>query len=108
MAFADPDVMRDLAQNFSIDDAAAQSMRDPAEAFHRQAEEFRDAFKDRNFGIDPKQLDQMKQQMQEFNKEFNADGFKFDPKQMDEFKQQMDELKRQLEEMQSSGSHHMV
>jgi membrane-associated protease RseP (regulator of RpoE activity) len=108
MAFADPDLMRDLAQNFSIDESSAQSMRDQAEAFRRQAEEFRDAFKDRNFGIDPKQFDQMKQQMQEFNKNFNADGFKFDPKQMDEFKRQMDELKRQLEEMQSGGSHHMV
>jgi hypothetical protein len=48
MAFADPDVMRDLAQNFSIDASAAQLMRDQAEEFRRQAEQFRDAFKDRN------------------------------------------------------------
>lgn len=120
MAFADPDVMRDLAQNFSSDASAAQSMRDQGEAlqdqlkqwkddsgnfhfevspqqaeeFRKQAEQFRDAFKDRNFGIDPKELDKLKQQMQEFNKEFNADGFKFDPKQMDEFRRQMEQFRQ--------------
>jgi serine protease Do len=120
MAFADPDVMRDLAQNFSIDASAAHSMRDQAEAlqeqlkqwkdesgnihfeispqqaeeFRGQVEQFRDAFKDRDFGVDPKELDQLKQQMQEFNKEFNADGFKFDPKQMDELKRQMEQFRQ--------------
>jgi serine protease Do len=127
MAFADPDVMQDLAGRLAVDDSAVQSLRDQAEAlqdqlklwkdesgsfhfeispqqaeeFRRQAEQFRDAFKVQNFGVDPKQ-------MEEFNNDFNADGFKVDPKQMDELKRQMDELKRQLEEMQAFGLHHMV
>ena len=127
MAFADTSVMQDLAGRLAIDDSAVQSLRDQAEAlqdqlklwkdesgsfhfeispqqaeeFRRQAEQFRDAFKVQNFGVDPKQ-------MEEFNNDFNADGFKVDPKQMDELKRQMDELKRQLEEMQAFGLHHMV
>ena len=127
MAFADTSVMQDLAGRLAVDDSAVQSLRDQAEAlqdqlklwkdesgsfhfeispqqaeeFRRQAEQFRDAFKVQNFGVDPKQ-------MEEFNNDFNADGFKVDPKQMDELKRQMDELKRQLEEMQAFGLHHMV
>jgi serine protease Do len=120
MAFADPDVMRDLAEHLDIDESAAQSMRDQAEAlqdqlkqwkdesgnyhfeitpqqaeeFRKQAEQFRDAFKDQNFGFDQKQMDELKQQMEQFNKEFNVQGFKFDQKQMDQFKQDMDKFRQ--------------
>lgn len=125
MAFADPDVMRDLMEHLQIDESAAQSMRNQAEAlkdqlgkdrlgqwkdgadslyfevtpqqaeeFRKQAEQFREAFKDQNFGIDQKQLDQLKQQMEQFRKTFNADDFKFDPKQMDELKRQMREFQQ--------------
>jgi serine protease Do len=131
MAFADPDVMQDLAGRLAVDESAVQSMRDQAEAlqdqlkewkdesgsfhfeisrqqaeeFRRQTEQFRDAFKDQNFGFDPKQFDRLKHQMEEFHQNFNPEDFKFNQQQM---KRQMDELKRQLEEMQSIGLHHMV
>jgi|GEM_PF-281508 len=120
MAFADPDVISDLSQQLDIDESAAQSMRNQAEGwkdqlqqwndqsgnfhfeftpqqaeeFRKQAEQFRDAFKDKNFGIDQKQIDQLQEQMQEFDKSFNADGFKIDPKQMDQFKQDMDKFRQ--------------
>jgi uncharacterized protein YukE len=120
MAFADPDVMRDLSEHLDIDESAAQSMRDQAEAlqdqlkqwkddsgnlhfeltpqqaeeFRKQAEQFRDAFKNKDFGFDQKQMDEMKQRMQEFSKDFNADEFKFDQKQMDELKQQMEKFRQ--------------
>jgi serine protease Do len=122
MAFADPDVMLDLQQNLVVDESAAQSMREQAEAlqdqlgqlndrlgsyqfeitpqqaeeFRNQAEQFRDAFKNKDFGVDHEQLDQLKQRMQEFNKDFNADGFKFDQKQMDQFKQDMEQFRQNL------------
>ncbi len=131
MAFADPEVMQDLAGYLDLDESAVQSMRDQAEAlqdqlkqwkdesgnyhfevspqqaeeFRKQAEEFRDAFKSQDFGVDPKQLDQMKKQMEQFQQNFKLEDFKFDQQQM---KRQMDELKRQIEEMQVLGLHHMV
>jgi serine protease Do len=118
MAFADPDVMRDLAEHLDIDESAAQSMRDQAEAlqdqlkqfkdesgnlhfeltpqqaeeFRKQAEQFRDAFKNKDFGFDQKQMDELKQRMQEFSKDFNTDEFKFSQKQMDELKRQMEQF----------------
>jgi serine protease Do len=131
MAFADPEVMQDLAGHFDLDESAVQSMRDQADAlqdqlkqwkdesgnyhfevspqqaeeFRKQAEEFRDAFKSQDFGVDPKQLDQMKKQMEQFQQNFKLEDFKFDQQQM---KRHMDELKRQIEEMQVLGLHHMV
>jgi hypothetical protein len=148
----------DFDELFSDGDCPLVAFAEPGVVLDlQQVEQFRDAFNGQNFGIDPKELEQMKQQMDQFNKEFNADGFKFDPKQMDELKRQMeqfrqnfkpedfkfdqqqmnelkemmensrefqipafteqqreemkrrmDELKRQLEEMQSLGQHHMV
>ena len=120
MAFADPDVAQDLAGHLDIDESAAQSMRDQAEAlkdqlgqwqddsgsyhfevtpqqaeeFRKQAEQFRDAFKGKGFGIDQKQLDQLHKQMQEFGKNFGGDNFKFDQKQMDELKKQMEQFRQ--------------
>jgi len=120
MAFADPGVILDLQQNLVVDESAAQSMREQAEAlqdqlkqwkdesgsyhfeitpqqaeeFRKQAEQFRDAFKGQDFGIDLKEFDQLKQQMQEFDKGFHTDGFKFDQKQMDELNRQMREFQR--------------
>jgi hypothetical protein len=131
MAFADPEVMQDRAGYLDLDESAVQSMRDQAEAlqdqlkqwkdesgnyhfevspqqaeeFRKQAEEFRDAFKSQDFGVDPKQLDQMKKQMEQFQQNFKLEDFKFDQQQM---KRHMDELKRQIEEMQVLGLHHMV
>jgi len=135
MAFADPDVAGDLAQRFSIDASAAQSMREQAEAlqdqlgdlkdrsdifafefspqqaeeFRKQAEQFRDNFNGQNFGIDQKQLDQMHQQMEQFNKDFfGKDPFKIDPKQMDELKKQMEQFQHQMENLKSLELGHMV
>ena len=54
-------------------------------------------FGDQNFGIDPKQMDELNKQMQEWQKQFNGKPFVFDQKQMDE-------LKHQLEEMQDRNS----
>ena len=109
MAFADPDVFRDIQGSFAIDESVAQAMRnqieelqnemkqwrdetgksqfgftpEQAEEFRRQAEQFRDAFKDRHFGIDQQQLDEMKRQMQQFDKNFVI------PEQLEQFKQEM-------------------
>ena len=113
MAFADPDVLRDLAEHLDIDESAAQSMRDQAEAlkdqlgqwqddsgsyhfevtpqqaeeFRKQAEQFRDAFKDRNFGIDQKQMDELKKQMEQFRQNFKPEDFKFDQKLLEQLHQ---------------------
>jgi serine protease Do len=98
MAFADADVARDLlgemAQGMAADALAADE-------FRKQAEQFRDAFKDQNFGIDSKQMDELNKQMQEWQKQFDGKPFGFDQKEMDQ-------LKRQMEEMQSLGLDHMV
>ncbi|MGA8739634.1 MAG: PDZ domain-containing protein [Terracidiphilus sp.] len=120
MAFADPDVAQDLAGHLDIDESAAQSMRDQAEAlkdqlgqwqddssnyhlevtpqqaeeFRKQAEQFRDAFKGQDFGIDQKKLDQLHKQMQEFGKNFDGENFKIDQKQMDELKKQMEQFRQ--------------
>ena len=123
MAFADPDVILDLQHNLAVDESAAQSMREQAEAlkdqlgqlqgdsgnnlfeitpqqaeeFRKQAEQFSDAFKNQNFRFDQKQMDELKQQMQEFNKDFfGSDNFKFDQKQMDELQKQMDQFNQGL------------
>ena len=113
MAFADPDVAADLMGHLQLDESDVQSMRNQAEAFQdqlqqwkdeagnnhfgisqeqadelrKQAEQFRDAFKDQHFGIDQKQMDEFKQQMQNFQKDFKP--FEFDKKQMDELNKQM-------------------
>ena len=120
MAFADSDLMQDLAEHLDIDESAAQSMRDQAEAlqdqlkqwkdesgnyhfeitpqqaeeFRKQAEQFRDAFKGQNFGVDQEQMDQLKRQMEQFRQNFNGDGFKFDQRQMDELKKQMEQFRQ--------------
>ena len=116
MAFTDPDVMHDLMDHFPIDESAINSMRNQAEAlqdqlqqsgkdpfgylgispeqseaFRKQAEQFADAFKDKNFGVDQKQLDQWKHQMQQFQKQFQCKP-QFDKKQMDELKKQMQDF----------------
>lgn len=154
MAFADHNAMSELMDNLQIDDSAVQSMRnqaeelrdlmeqqkdqpgkldfftpDQVEELRKQAEQFRDALQDKNFGIDQKQMDQLKQQMQQFQKDFKP--FQFDQKQMDEMKkmlensrhiqipsfdeqqreqmkEEMNRLKRQLEEMQALGFDHLV
>jgi serine protease Do len=120
MAFADPDILQDLAGHLDIDESAAQSMRDQAEAlkdqlgqwqddsgsyhfevtpeqaeeFRKQAEQFRDAFKGRDFGIDQKQLEQLHKKMQEFGENFGGENFKIDQKQMDELKKQMEQFRQ--------------
>lgn len=115
MAFADPDVMQQLMDHLQIDQSAIDSMRnqtdelrdqlqqwnksgsdyfgitpEQAEAFRKQAEQFSDAFKDQRFGLDQKQMGQLKQQMQQFQKDFKP--FQFDQKQMDELNKQMKEF----------------
>lgn len=119
MASVDPDA----AMNLFADASAAEEMRKQAEAlqqqmeqwksdpqmqqfavspeevdqFQKQAQEFRDAFNDRNLGeeffsVDPKQMDELRKDMQEFQKQLNDQPF-LDQKQMDELKQQMKELR---------------
>jgi hypothetical protein len=109
----------DAARVFGWDDqAAAQALRDQAEALkdqlkaggmgnfaigpqqaeklRKQAEKLRDSFKAEDFKIDQKQLDEFKQQMQEFRKNFKPEDFKdfmIDQKQLDELKRQMEEMR---------------
>jgi hypothetical protein len=116
MAFADPDVFADL-QGLDIDESAAQSMRNQAEAlkdqmkqwqdqsgnfrfglspeqaeeFRKQAEQLRDALKDQHFGVDPQQMDELKRQMQQFNKNFIS------PEQLDQFKNQMQQWQQSFD-----------
>jgi hypothetical protein len=114
MAFADPGVLQDLQQHLDLDESAVQSMRDQGEALRdqlnqwqdqsggmrfeitpEQAEEFRDAFKGENFGVEQKQMEDLHRQMEQFNKQFfGADSFKFDQKQMDELKKQLREFQQ--------------
>ena len=47
-----------------------KSLRSRLEEFRKQAEEFRDAFKNQNFGFDQKQMDELKRQMREFQQAF--------------------------------------
>lgn len=115
MAYVDPDDAPDLAEVFGMDQmdqSAAEALREQAEklkdqlgveyfaitpeqaeALRKQAEQqIADALKDKNFGIDQKQLDQMKQQMQEWQKCFDSKSFQFDQQQMDELKKQMQQF----------------
>ena len=97
----------DFAQHFAgQNEAAAQALRDRADAMRKQAEQLRDSMKSEGFKLDQKQLDEMKQQlkqqMEEWRKnfkpedfkDFNFQDFKIDPKQMEELKQQMDEFRK--------------
>jgi len=106
MAFA----LVDPSLNLMLDQSAAEEMRRQAEALQRQLEHemspeqwegFRDAFKNQQFGIDPRQMEELKEQMQEFQKQFEGKPFVFDQKQMDEWK-------RQIEEMQALEFGHLV
>ena len=116
MALTDSDVLEDMQQ-------ALQIAPEQAEEFRKQAEQFRDAFKDQNFGMDQQQLDELKRQMQQFDKNFmnpeqldqlqkqmqdwqqsfDPKAFGFDPKQLDELKRQMEQMpkfdEKQREEM---------
>jgi membrane-associated protease RseP (regulator of RpoE activity) len=137
IAFADPDAMRDLMQHLQVDPSAVQSMRNQAEAlkdqlgqwsdesgnfhfeittqqeeeFRRQAEQFREAFKDKNFEVDQKQMEQLQQlgksfngenlglnqnQMEEMQKQIEQWHNNFDPKAFQFDQKQMDELKREM------------
>ena len=131
MAFADPDVMRDLAGQLQIDESAMQSMRDQAEALRDQLEQLQDKPGAYYFEFTPQQAEELRKQMEQFRQGFHAEDFKFDKKQMDEFKKlmdnfgqiqiptftekqreemkrQMDELKRQMEQMRTLSFGHMV
>jgi serine protease Do len=86
----------EFVQQFAFkDDAAAEALRNQAEALKEQikAQDFE------NFKMDPKQMERLKQQMDEALKnfkldEFKADDFKFDEKQMQQLKEKMDELRK--------------
>jgi len=102
MAFADSDALSDLEQSLQV-------TPEQAEEFSKQAQEFRDALKDQNFGVDQQQLDELKRQMEQFNKNFiNPEQLEqqmrqwqqsFDPKKFGFDQKQMDELQNQLEQM---------
>jgi membrane-associated protease RseP (regulator of RpoE activity) len=113
------EVNPEFAQQFAGEaDAAAQAMRDQAEALkdqlgskplitpeqseelRRQAENLRETLKSQGFQIDQKQLDEMKKQMEEFQRNFKPEEFKIDPQQMQQLRQQMDQFKQQMEQMQ--------
>jgi serine protease Do len=135
MAFADSNLMREMQQGMPIDQAQMDSMRDQAEAlqkqmkqwqnqsehfgitpdqseeFRRWAEQFSDAFKNPQFGDDPKKPS-LKHRMPQFGKNFiTPDEFEqfkqqmdrwqesFDPKQFGFDKKQMEELQKELEKM---------
>jgi C-terminal processing protease CtpA/Prc len=123
VAEVDPEFVQQFAGEA---EAAAQAMRDQAEALQnqmgskplispeqaeeirRQAEKLRDTLKSQGFQIDQKQIDEMKEQMEEFQKNFNPQDFKIDPQQMQQFRQQMDQFKQQLQEMQVPEFGHFV
>ena len=113
------EVNPEFAQQFAGEAAAAaQAMRDQAEALkdqlgskplitpeqseelRRQAEKLRETLKSQGFQIDQKQLDEMKKQMEEFQRNFKPEEFKIDPQQMQQLRQQMDQFKQQMEQMQ--------
>jgi serine protease Do len=79
VASVDPDLAQDLSHLLGADESAAQSMREQAEEFRKQADAFRDAFKDQDFKIDQKQLDEMKKQMEEFNRRMQENRELFPP-----------------------------
>jgi serine protease Do len=114
LAEIDPDAARMFGGQ---DEAAAEMLRDQAEAMkdqvrgmvqaetdpqwaeelRNQAEKLRDVcpcgdLKD--FKIDPKQMEELKRQMEEFSKSFKPEDFKVDPSQMEELKRQMDEWQK--------------
>ena len=132
MALADSDAALELQRQLELNESALESMRNQGEAlndelnawqdqadgmhfeisqqqaeeFRKQAEAFRDAFKDQNFGglnfgVDPKQMEELHKQMEQFNKQFfGADTFKFDPKQMEQFKQDMEKFRQHLKQQE--------
>lgn len=113
-AYADSYGTPDLSQEFGMDQFAADSVREQAEkqklknqpgvayfgitpeqaeALHKQAEQqIADALKNKTFGVDQKQFDQLKQQMQEWQKCCDFKSFQFDQQQMDELKKQMQQF----------------
>jgi serine protease Do len=86
----------EFVQKFAFkDDGAAEALRDQAEALKEQF----NADDLKNFKMDPKQMEQLKQQLDEALKnfkveEFKSDDFKFDEKQMQQLKQQMDQFRK--------------
>jgi membrane-associated protease RseP (regulator of RpoE activity) len=88
-------------------DKKQQTVTLQVDSKHRGEMEIKDLFPGGEYplvaGIDPAELDQLKQQMEEFRKSFKAEDFKLDPKQMDELKQEMDQLKRQMDMMKARG-----
>jgi serine protease Do len=120
LAFAGPDA----AGNLFVDQSMAEEMR-------KQAEQFRNQFKDENFGVDPKLMNDLKEQMQGWSESFDPKKFgmdmermgelerqiqqehmwdapSFDEQQRKEMQKEMDRLKRQMEEMQELGFDHLV
>ena len=90
LAFAGPDAARNLLENQSI-----------AEEMRKQAEQFRNQFRDQTFGVDPKLMNDLTEQMQDWSQSF-------DEQQRKEMQKDMDRLKRQMEEMQALGFDHLV
>jgi len=90
LAFAGPDAARNLLANQSI-----------AEEMRKQAEQFRNQFRDQTFGVDPKLMNDLTEQMQDWSQSF-------DEQQRKEMQKDMDRLKRQMEEMQALGFDHLV
>lgn len=99
---------QDFAQNAA---AAAEKIRQQfsqmnllnqqqQEQLQKQAEAFRNSLKD--FKVDPKQMEQMREQMDKLRQSFNSGEFKMDPTQMDELRQQIERFEQQMdEEMQA-------
>jgi hypothetical protein len=96
MAFADPDVASDLAQSFSVDASAAQSMRDQAEALQDQLEQWQDQSGGMHFGLTPQQAEEFRKQAEQFRDGFKGQSFGIDQKQMDELKKQMEQFHQNL------------
>ena len=106
-----------------ISEQQSEELRKQAEQIAQDAAKFGEQFKEGQFGIDqkqmdelkqqmqqfkvdPKQMEELKQQMEQFRNSFNADQFKqqfeLNQKQMDELKQQMQQFKvdpKQMEEL---------
>jgi serine protease Do len=101
MAFADPDVVRDLQQHLDLDGSAVQSMREQGEALKDQLNQWQHQSGGMYFEVTPQQAEEFRKQAEEFRDAFNGQNFggqnfAIDPKQMEEMHRQMEQFNKQF------------
>jgi hypothetical protein len=118
LAETGPDALSLFGAN---DGAAAQALRDQAQALknqlkdladgqlklqmdpqaaelRKQAEQLRDQLRENGFKFDSQQMEQFKRQMEEFRKNFKPEDFKLDEKKLQEWIRQMEQFRKQMDE----------